>query len=139
MEQRSRTFGEVIEKFNPNHDRLGRFSTASNAAFFTMRTKDPAKQAWADKALARAKNRYADNALNLSEHERRLISDQEGTIKRNRAAAELSDETISKFPGLKRKKAAAQRAIKDAEKKIEAIRERARDRAAQADNEEIPF
>ena len=48
-----------IEKFNPYHDRLGRFSSGGSAASFTIRTKDPKKQHWADKAIAREKERHA--------------------------------------------------------------------------------
>lgn len=45
-----------VGKFNPYHDRLGRFSTAGSAASFTIRTKDPGKQHWADRAIAREKD-----------------------------------------------------------------------------------
>lgn len=51
----AKTFLELIEKFNPYHDRLGRFTHAGGASFMTIRTKDPAKQKWADMAIARAK------------------------------------------------------------------------------------
>ena len=47
---------EEVKKFNPYHDRLGRFSTAGSAASFTIRTKDPGKQHWADRAIAREKD-----------------------------------------------------------------------------------
>lgn len=50
------TFAQVL-KFNPYHDSLGRFTTASGAASFTFRTKDPAKQSLADRAAAREKER----------------------------------------------------------------------------------
>lgn len=49
-----KTFEEII-KFNPYHDRLGRFTTGGNASFMTIRTKDPKKQHMADVAIARAK------------------------------------------------------------------------------------
>lgn len=48
-----------VEKFNPYHDRLGRFSGADGAASFTHRTRDPGKQHWADAAIAREKDRDA--------------------------------------------------------------------------------
>lgn len=48
-----------VEKFNPYHDRRGRFSQANGAASFTYRTKDPGKQHWADNAIAREKERDA--------------------------------------------------------------------------------
>lgn len=46
---------EEVEKFNPYHDSRGRFSNAQGAASFTHRTRDPAKQHWADRAIAREK------------------------------------------------------------------------------------
>lgn len=52
----AKTFAEVISKFNPWHDSLGRFTSGgSSAAFMTIRTKDPKKQHWADMAVAREK------------------------------------------------------------------------------------
>lgn len=48
-----------VEKFNPYHDRLGRFATADGAASFTVRTRDPSKQHMADAAVAREKERDA--------------------------------------------------------------------------------
>ena len=50
---------EEIEKFNPYHDRLGRFTTGASATSFTVRTKDPKKQHMADAAIAREKERQA--------------------------------------------------------------------------------
>ena len=50
---------EEIEKFNPYHDRLGRFATAQGATSFTHRTRDPKKQHMADAAIAREKQRDA--------------------------------------------------------------------------------
>lgn len=55
---KAKTFAAVeLEKFNPYHDRLGRFSSAGAAASFTFRTKDPKKQHMADAAVAREKER----------------------------------------------------------------------------------
>ena len=51
----AKSFKEIIEKFNPWHDKRGRFTTGGNASFMTIRTKDPSKQKWADMAVARAK------------------------------------------------------------------------------------
>jgi hypothetical protein len=51
---------EEIEKFNPFHDELGRFSTANAGISFTTRTKDPSKQHWANMAIAREKERTKD-------------------------------------------------------------------------------
>lgn len=54
----AQTFDEVL-KFNPYHGWHGYFSTANNATSMTVRTKDPAKQGWADRGIARAKERTA--------------------------------------------------------------------------------
>lgn len=58
------TFDEIraaisteIEKFNPNHDSMGRFSTSERSVLYTIRTKDPSKQHWADSAMARDRAR----------------------------------------------------------------------------------
>ena len=48
---------EDIKKFNPYHDSKGRFSTAGGATSFTIRTKDPAKQSWAEAGIEREKVR----------------------------------------------------------------------------------
>lgn len=56
----AKTFSDVL-KFNPFHDALGRFATANGYATFTMQTKDPKKQHWADKAIARMKQQAAAN------------------------------------------------------------------------------
>ena len=53
---KSMTFNEIA-KFNPYHDRLGRFTTGGGATSFTIRTKDPSKQHMADIAIAREKER----------------------------------------------------------------------------------
>jgi len=50
---------EEVEKFNPYHDSLGKFSTSNGYASFTFRTKDPKKQHWADMAVAREQKRSA--------------------------------------------------------------------------------
>ena len=48
---------EEVEKFNPYHDAKGRFATSDSHTSFTIRTKDPGKQHWADRAIAREKER----------------------------------------------------------------------------------
>lgn len=55
----AKSFSEIIEKFNPYHDRLGRFASGNggSATFMTMMTRDPKKQHMADKAIARAKEK----------------------------------------------------------------------------------
>lgn len=61
-ERVAKTFDEIIEKFNPYHDSLGRFSTSSGYASFTTHTKDPNKQHMADMAVARMKQNAAAQA-----------------------------------------------------------------------------
>lgn len=56
MNHVAKTFNEIL-KFNPYHDRLGRFTTGGSAASFTIRTKDPSKQHMADMAISREKER----------------------------------------------------------------------------------
>lgn len=50
---------EEVEKFNPYHDRLGRFTSAGNASSFTIRTRAGYQQGQADRAIAREKERAA--------------------------------------------------------------------------------
>lgn len=50
---------EEVEKFNPYHDELGRFSSADHYDQFTINTRDPNKQHWADAAIAREMDREA--------------------------------------------------------------------------------
>lgn len=57
----AKTFDDIL-KFNPYHDSLGRFATASGYASFTTTTRDPKKQHWADKAVARMKQQAAQAA-----------------------------------------------------------------------------
>ena len=54
-------FDMIVEvgKFNPYHDELGRFSSADHYDQFTINTRDPNKQHWADAAIAREKEREA--------------------------------------------------------------------------------
>lgn len=44
---------EEVEKFNPYHDQRGRFASSNSYSSFTIQTKDPNKQHWADMAVAR--------------------------------------------------------------------------------------
>lgn len=55
----SKSFSEIVEKFNPYHDRLGRFTTAGGAASFTIRTRSGLWQGANDKAIERAKEQHA--------------------------------------------------------------------------------
>ena len=62
-----KTLNELIEKFNPYHDRLGRFASANRATSFTIRTKDPGKQSYADAASEREKLRTMQSASQSGE------------------------------------------------------------------------
>lgn len=53
----AKTFEEIL-KFNPYHDRLGRFSSANGYASFTTTTRDPKKQHWADLAIQRQQQKF---------------------------------------------------------------------------------
>lgn len=48
-----------VGKFNPYHDSRGRFATANGYSSFTIQTRDPHKQHWAEAAIAREKERAA--------------------------------------------------------------------------------
>jgi len=52
-----KSHGDMIQfvKFNPYHDRFGRFTSASSAASFTY---SPGKSKAHDKAIARAKDKH---------------------------------------------------------------------------------
>ena len=62
----------IIElyKFNPYHDERGRFATSNSHSFFTIHTKDPGKQHWADFAVAREKERYKEKQDALDKEKR---------------------------------------------------------------------
>lgn len=49
------SFNDIIIKFNPYHDRLGRFSSRGSAASFTIQVRNPKKQYLADNAIEREK------------------------------------------------------------------------------------
>ena len=44
---------DSVEKFNPYHDQIGRFTDPYHFVNFTSQTRDPAKQHWANMAVAR--------------------------------------------------------------------------------------
>lgn len=57
---------EEIEKFNPYHDSLGRFTTASGAKSFTIRTRGGAyQQGMVNRAIEREKKRTASKNYKL--------------------------------------------------------------------------
>lgn len=58
VERVAKTFNEIL-KFNPYHDSKGRFASSNSYSQFTIRTRDPAKQYMADRAIAREKEREA--------------------------------------------------------------------------------
>lgn len=62
---------QEIEKFNPYHDSRGRFATSSEHSFFTVRTKDPGKQHWADMAIAREKDKHSSGKQNYLPEKRK--------------------------------------------------------------------
>ena len=56
--RKSQSFHDIL-KFNPYHDRLGRFTSAGAATSFTIRTRSKLSQGAADMSSARAKERMA--------------------------------------------------------------------------------
>lgn len=44
---------DSVEKFNPYHDQIGRFTDPYHFVTFTSQTRDPNKQHWANNATAR--------------------------------------------------------------------------------------
>lgn len=72
------TFSE-IEKFNPYHDRLGRFSAASGAASFTYK---PGQGKMYDNAIAREKARTASMGVSPEENRKQTIKSTEDKIRK---------------------------------------------------------
>ena len=66
-----------VEKFNPYHDALGRFTTGSGATSFTIRTKDSGKQGAVGRAVA---NEAADQIRSL-DHEESFIVGPDGHMR----------------------------------------------------------
>ena len=68
---------EEIEKFNPYHDSLGRFTTASAASSFTIRTRGGAyQQGMVNRAIEREKQRTKEKkTLNRKEKNAKNIKD----------------------------------------------------------------
>lgn len=100
-EKMAKSFSELVEKFNPYHDRLGRFASAGSAASFTIRTKDPKKQHMADMAVAREKERNANPAgkYGLTKDEADDLINNSGPVSFNQKAKEMGwdAEKRSKF------------------------------------------
>lgn len=59
MPTKATTFREAVLKFNPYHDRFGRFSSASGAASMTIRTRSGLWQNAANRSIERAKQHHA--------------------------------------------------------------------------------
>lgn len=83
-----------VDKFNPYHDSLGRFSSSNGYASFTTRTKDPSKQHMADAAIAREKER--DAASSGSDKPKDAPKQDEKTISATSTKSELPDIVLSK-------------------------------------------
>lgn len=84
-----------VEKFNPYHDSKGRFSSANGYASFTIRTKDPSKQHWADAAAAREKERQAAAAGSGETKPKENPSDESGKISAT-GKSTLPDSVLNK-------------------------------------------
>ena len=85
----AKSFEEILEKFNPYHDRLGRFTGPGGGAggpvtFFTNQTKDPNKQHWADKAKLREQERQVkileQKKQEAKDHAEKLATDNDATL-----------------------------------------------------------
>lgn len=65
----AKSFSNIL-KFNPYHDRLGRFTSGNggSATFMTIQTRDPKKQHMADKAIARAKEQSSSGEKKTETH-----------------------------------------------------------------------
>ena len=81
---KARTFEEIL-KFNPYHDAKGRFSTADSHTSFTVRTRDPNKQALADAAREREIARTGGAASTTEEEtpQMKAVHEIEDAIRHN--------------------------------------------------------
>ena len=89
----SKTFIEIIksdiQKFNPYHDRLGRFTTAGGAASFTYA---PGKSKAHDNAIAREKERAAASGGNKSVDDCKTVQEVEELFKQSN---NFNEQTIN--------------------------------------------
>ena len=91
-----------VEKFNPYHDSLGRFSSSNGYASFTTRTKDPSKQHMADAAVSREKERAAASSGadkpkdDPKQDEKPTEQQAENKISATSTKSELPDVVLSK-------------------------------------------
>ena len=84
MNHEAKTFSEILksennklEKFNPYHDQLGRFTTGGGATSFTIRTKDPSKQHWADMAAERERQKNGNGSATSSKQPQKETDSKE--------------------------------------------------------------
>ena len=73
MQSTAKSFSDIF-KFNPYHDRLGRFTTAGGATSMTLRTRSSLWQKTADKAIEREKER--------TKGKEKLVASTKGMAKR---------------------------------------------------------
>ena len=72
MDNRYDTVQEV-DKFNPNHDSRGRFTTAGSASSFTIRTRAGYNQGMADRSVQRAKDKHKQQSGGTSQEMKRYV------------------------------------------------------------------
>ncbi|MBQ5659064.1 MAG: hypothetical protein IIV02_06025 [Peptococcaceae bacterium] len=107
----AKTFSETIEKFNPYHDKRGRFTNASGATSFTIRTRAGYNQGMADKAIEREKKRTGgDGAAKIksAEDDLRAVLKEGAVVKFDGMDPEMAQETtaeikkvLDKYPSCK--------------------------------------
>lgn len=86
----AKSFIQII-KFNPYHDRLGRFSTSGNSASFTY---SPGKSKAHDNAIAREKERMLKASKIISSSQKKvssILQDNGVSTGKKEAAKEISD------------------------------------------------
>lgn len=70
------TIIEVVRKFNPYHDRLGRFASADSASSFTIRTRAGYQQRQADRAIEREKQKASGGGSGNGEWAAKMDKEQ---------------------------------------------------------------
>lgn len=85
----AKTFSELM-KFNPYHDRLGRFTTGGNFYSFTQTTRNPKKQYLADMAIARQKNKVEQAKKDIT-RTAKAIAKEYGVENDKEAIKDISD------------------------------------------------
>lgn len=94
----AKTFSETIEKFNPYHDKRGRFTNASGATSFTIRTRAGYNQGMADKAIEREKKRTGGDGAakrKQAEDELRSVLKEGAVVKFDGMDPDLAQETTA--------------------------------------------